>query len=260
VRHQYLFQTGTTSLGMPTEFWTSTGRMSSPQWGHGATLSGSVYLWNGRWRVSADAYYKRLHHQVEYDGDMMKFLNTDYHLADNLLHGRGYNYGMSVMVAKRTGRLTGWVSYAFGRARRQFDEPGYPGTYSASHERPHEINALLTYKPNRHWTLAATYIFASGTPFTAPESFYIINGMLLAEYGPHNARRLRPYRRADISVNFLFGSARVRQHGLNLSVYNLTMRHNDITCRLKVHNGRYHYSHFGLIKFMLPSISYFVKF
>ena len=260
LRHQDLFQTGTTSMGMPTEFWVSIGEACPPQWGHNTTLSASLYLKDGMYRVSADVYYKRLFHQVEYDGDMMKFLNADYRLTENLLHGKGNNYGFSLMVSKRTGRLTGWISYAYGRARRQFVEDGYQHTFSASHERPHEVNALLSYKINKHWTLAGTYVFASGTPFTAPERIYILNGMLLAEYGTHNGRRLRPYNRLDLSVNYLLPARHLRESGLNLSLYNATMQHNDITCRLKVHNGHYLYSHFALIKFILPSINFFLKF
>ena len=260
LRHQYLFQTGTSAMGMPTEFWTSIGEMCPPQWGHNANFSACVYLADGRWRLSADIYYKRLYNQVEYDGDMMKFLNNDYRLADNLLHGKGHNYGVSIMATKRTGRVTGWVSYAYGRARRSFREDNYQSSFPASHERPHEINALVNWNINRHWTIAATYVFASGTPFTAPESFYITNGMLLAKYGPHNARRLKPYNRLDLSVNYLLPSRHLRQSGLNLSVYNATMQENDVTCRLKVHNGRFLYSHFSIFKYILPSISYFLKF
>lgn len=260
LRHQYLFQTGTSSWGMPTEFWASIGDMTPPQWGHNTMLSTSLYLGEGRYRLSAEVYYKYLYNQIEYDGDMMKFLNADYRLEDNLLHGRGYNYGFSVMVGKQTGRLNGWISYAFGRARRQFMEDGYAQTYSASHERPHEVDAVLSYRLNAHWTLAATYVFASGTPFTAPKNFYIMNGMLIAEYGKHNARRLRPYNRLDISVNYLLPSRHLKESGFNLSLYNATGQHNDITCRLKVHNGHYLYSHFALIKFILPSVSYFLKF
>ncbi len=260
IRHQYLYQTGTTSLGMPTEFWMSIGEECQPQWGHNVSLSSAIYMWNGRLRLSAECYYKRLYNQVEYDGDMMKFLNADYRLADNLLHGRGYNYGFNLMLSKRTGKLTGWINYAYGRARRQFAEDGYKHTFSATHERPHEINILLSYRIGKHCTMAATYVFASGTPFTAPQNFYIMNGMLLTQYGPHNDRRLRPYRRLDLSANYLFTSRHLRESGLNLSLYNATMRHNDITCRLKVHDGHYLYSHFALIKFILPSVSYFLKF
>jgi hypothetical protein len=84
--------------------------------------------------------------------------------------------------------------------------------------------------------------------------------MLLAKYGPHNARRLKPYNRLDLSVNYLLPSRHLRQSGLNLSVYNATMQENDVTCRLKVHNGRFLYSHFSIFKYILPSISYFLKF
>ncbi len=260
VRHQYIFQTGTSSLGMPTEFWTSIGPGSPPQWGHGAVLTANLYLADGRYRLSADVYYRRLRHQVEYDGDIMKFLNTDYRLEDNLLHGRGHNYGFSVMAHKRSGRLTGWISYAYGRARRTFHEEGLHGTFPANHERPHEANALLTWHLHRRCTLSGIYTFASGTPFTAPEHFYIMNGMLLAEYGAHNAHRLRPYSRLDLSVSLLFRRLRIGEHGLNLSVYNVTGHDNDITCRLKIHQDHYLYSHFALLKFPLPSVSYFIRF
>ena len=262
LRHQYLFQTGTTALGMPTEFWTSIGGQSHPQWGHGPSLQANLYLAGGRYRLSAEAYYRRLYHQVEYDGDYLKFLNSDYRLEDNLLYGSGRNYGFSLMLHKRTGRLTGWLSYAYGRARRTFDDPSLAGTYSASHERPHELNALATWHLAPRWTLSGVFTCASGNPFTAPENFYIMNGMLLVNYGRHNGERLRPYYRLDLSVNYLFRPRRLREHGLNLSVYNVTGHENEITCRMKMksYKNYFLYSHYGLIQFPLPSVSYFLKF
>lgn len=259
VRHQYLFQTGTSSLGMPTEFWTSIGGDIRPQWGHGPSLLANVYVAGGRVRLSAEAYYRRLTHQIEYDGDIMKFLNTDYRLEENLLRGKGENYGFSVMAHKLSGKVTGWVSYAYGRARRHFSEGTVAGTFPANHERPHEINALATWHQSRRWTFSGVFTYASGTPFTAPEHFYVMNGMLLAEYGEHNAHRLRPYYRLDLSANFLFRS-RSLEHGLNLSVFNVTGHNNDVTCRLKIYHSRYKYAHYSLLKFPLPSISYFAKF
>ena len=261
-RHQYLFQTGTTSLGMPTEFWTSIGGDTHPQWGHGPSLSANVYLAQGRYRVSAEAYYRRLFHQTEYDGDMMRFLNTAYKLEDNLLYGRGRNYGFSLMLHKRTGALTGWLSYAYGRARRNFDTEGLSGTFSANHERPHEVNALAAWHLGKRWTLSGIFTYASGIPFTAPEHFYVVDGFLLAEYGRHNGNRVRPYYRLDLSVNYLFASRRVKEHGLNFSLYNATFHQNDITCRLKMksYENYFLYSHYSLIDYALPSVSYFLKY
>ena len=198
--------------------------------------------------------------QVEYKGDLFDLFMEEYDLDRNLLKGRGWNYGVTAMLHKQSGNLTGWVSYSWGRALRRFRNPEYPGIYPANHERIHELNAVCSYKWRR-WDFAGTFIYASGLPFTAPESYYLASGRLIMSYGEHNACRMRPYIRLDLSATYAFKKADAFEHGINLSVYNALSRRNDVLYRLRVTpENKYAYVPMGFLLELVPSVSYYIKF
>jgi hypothetical protein len=260
-RHQYIFQTGFSSMGLPTEFWMTTNDRQRPQSGQSLSLSYGQSLGRDVFRLSAEAYYRRLWRQVEYEGTVYDFLNTEYLLDNQLLEGSGRCYGVNLMIAKVKGRLTGWVSYNVGRALRRFNDVRLEGSYPANHERIHEMNAVMTLRLGRRWSVGATGIVASGTPFTAPEYFYLYSGNILSQYGEHNACRLGSYIRLDLSVNYQFRSRKMKEHGLNLSVYNALARENEIFYAWKVHHsGEFHYRPVSFLAKVMPSVSYYFKF
>lgn len=263
LRHQPLFQTGMSSTGLPCEFWLSAGgTVGPPQWGHGPVVSAALSLLGGRYRIGVDAYYKQLYNQIEYQGNYMSFINSIYSLDDALLHGSGCNYGLSVMLNKCTGRLTGWISYSFGRSLRMYEYPKLSGTFPANHERIHEMDAVLTWKVGRRWSFGGTFVLASGTPFTAPKTFYLLNGRIISQYADHNANRLPAYARLDLSANWQLGSLSRRwKHFVNVSVYNATARRNSLFYSIGYSDeGSFRYQRFVFMPFPLPSVSYTVKF
>ncbi len=108
--------------------------------------------------LTAGVYHKWLYHQQEYVSTPFEVIfNPSDNLSKQLIEGQGRNYGAHVMLEKRSGRLTGWVSYAWGRAQRHYPGTALLGEYPASHERVHELNALATYQLNlvgallQHW-------------------------------------------------------------------------------------------------------------
>lgn len=260
LRHQYLFQTGFSDMGLPTEFWMSCDDSNRPQYAHLLSLNAALPLWHNRLRLSANVFYKKLYNQIEYQGTVLDFVNSIYDLQSNLLHGQGENYGFGLMLSKVTGPLTGWVGYTFTRTRRTFPGTDLSGSYPANHERPHELNALLNYTINSHWNVAGTFVFASGTPFTAPVNLSLINGNIITQYGEHNASRLRPYCRLDLSVNYKWLTRNRYENGVNLSFYNATCRKNHLFYYVAVHEDHsLAYRPVSFFSFILPSISYFIK-
>jgi hypothetical protein len=182
-----------------------------------------------------------------------------YDIKNSLMHGNGENYGFSIMLNKCSGHLTGWMSYTYTHARRSFDMNARRKTYPASHERPHEINAVATYAANRHWSFGGTLVYASGTPFTAAQSLFFLNNNLIIKYGEYNAARLHPYVRLDLSANYKWGSK--VEHGVNFSLYNVTCRDNDLFYYLSIHdNGSFVYCPVTFVLRTLPSLSYYLKF
>lgn len=260
IKHQFLHRSGISDMGLPTEFWFSADQQFPAQYAYTASLGYETYLFNKMLHVSFETYYKRLYHQLEYSGNVLDVLYSTYDLHSMLLQGHGYNYGINVQVEKRKGKLTGWVSYSLGRAMRQFDDPRYNGWYPANHERIHELNAVATYRLGKRWSLGGTFVFASGTPFTAPRKFYLLNETMVSVFGEHNAQRLNPYMRLDLSVNYDFRHRGERRSGINFSLYNATMHANDIYYRLKIYKEGIAAKPFRFALLIMPSVNYYYHF
>lgn len=260
VKHQYMFRAGFSNVGLPTEYWFSADENHAPQYSRGLAVVYETYLFNRKYRLEAEGYFKWLSNQLEYNGNLFDFIYKEYNIDDMLLKGRGRNYGFNVMVEKRRGKLTGWLSYSWARAQREFDNPDYHGWYPANHERPHEFNVVFTYKLGKRWSLGGTYVLATGTPYTAPTHFYVINNNLISEYSEHNANRLHPYRRLDLSANYDLSNKKGRRSGLNFSLYNVTMAKNDLFVRLKIREGKFSYRPYRFLLPIMPSVNYYYHF
>ena len=260
VRHQYLIQTGLSEMGLPTEFWMGASSDFPPQYVWGESLAFNWLSRNGKWSVSADVYYKRLYHQVEYLGNLYDFVYGTYALEQAVRTGNGENYGFSVMLEKRKGLITGWLNAQAGRALRSFPSDGLRGDYPARHERLFEVNGVATLHLGNRWSVGSVCVWASGTPFTQMQRLYMINESIVSEFGEYNGKRLHNYFRLDLSANYLIRRRGNTEQGLNLSFYNVTMCDNEIGYRLKFHQNQFYYVPFSFLIKMLPSINYYIKF
>ena len=260
IRNQYLFQTGFSSAGLPTEFWFAADQNHRPQYAYHAALQGEFWFAEKEYRLSVETYYKWLMNQIENNSNMFDILFSSYSFDGFLLHGKGYNYGLNLLLEKRRGKLTGWLSGSLGRAMRKFDGEQYQGWYPAGHERIYELNAVATYRINRRVSLGSTYVLASGTPYTKVNYAYLMSGNLVTEYGPHNGDRVKPYMRLDLSVSYDFATKGSVRSGINFSLYNVTMHGNDLFYRIKVYDNHVRYNAFKFLMPIMPSINYYCKF
>lgn len=260
IRNQYLFQTGFSSAGLPTEFWFAADQNHRPQYAYHAALQGEFWFAEKEYRLSVETYYKWLMNQIENNSNMFDILFSSYSFDGSLLHGKGYNYGLNLLLEKRRGKLTGWLSGSLGRAMRKFDGEQYQGWYPAGHERIYELNAVATYRINRRVSLGTTYVLASGTPYTKVNYAYLMSGNLVTEYGPHNGGRVKPYMRLDLSASYDFATKGSIRSGINFSLYNVTMHGNDLFYRIKVYDNHVRYNGFKFLMPIMPSLNYYCKF
>lgn len=78
----------------------------------------------------------------------------------------GRSYGIEVYAARRatspSTRLTGWLSYTWGRA----ETTAYGRTFAADYDRPHALSIVTSYRASRLIELAVTVRAQSGFPYT----------------------------------------------------------------------------------------------
>ena len=252
---QHLFQTGSTGLGLPVEYWFLSGKDFGPQSSRYAALSYGLDFLGGRYTFSASAFYRGLDGQVDFGGTLLDYLDESFTPSSPLVAGRGRNYGVSAMLHRKSGALTGWVSYTWSRSLRTFGGVTFP----SNHERIHELNAVAGWSAGK-WDFGAVLVAASGLPFTAAESFYLIGGDLVMNFSPRNGRRMDPYFRADLTASYYFHREDGRENGLTASVYNIAGYKNPLYYSLTETDDGFAYRPSALNFRFVPSLTYFHKF
>ena len=261
LRHQFLHFTGITDAGLPIEYWMGANAKRPPQYAHSLALNFILWMFKGRYRVDVGAFGKHLKHQIAYNGGIYDCIETDFRHEDHIFSGKGRNYGVSMMLTKCSGRLTGWLNYSYTSAKRWFDMGDGFRKSPASHERPHELDAVVSYTLSRKWSLGANVVYASGTPYTSSVDVELEDGNVVTQYGPYNACRMSPYFRTDVSVNYKWEGKGRTEQGINFSVYNVTFHKNDMFYSLRSHqDGSFEFVPTNFCLRALPSISYYIKF
>ncbi len=185
------------------------------------TLLGASYE-NPTYLFDVEAYHKNLEGVAEFS---QRFRRSPEERQEDLFFvGTGVAKGVEFLAQKKSGRLNGWASYTLGKV--QYQVPPFNGgdAYPADQDRRHEIKLVGNYGWGK-WNFSATWVFASGAPYTAPESQYAINlldGRSRSDIhmGDKNSSRLPAYHRMDVSLSRTFTS-NMLDWSLGLSVFNL---------------------------------------
>ncbi len=148
---------------------------------------------------------------------------------DLFFSGTGVAKGVELLVQKKAGPLTGWVSYSLSRVEYDLDDFNRGEPFAASHDQTHELKTVGVYQVGP-WTFSGTWVYGSGRPFTAPESEYgveLLDGTSFGyiHVGGKNAERLPAYHRMDLGATRRFESDRFF-YELNVSAFNAYGRNN----------------------------------
>ena len=149
--------------------------------------------------------------------------------TDLFFSGAGVAKGVELLVQKKVGPLTGWVSYSLSRVEYDLDDFNRGEPFAASHDQTHELKTVGVYQLGP-WTFSGTWVYGSGRPFTAPESEYgveLLDGSSFSyiHVGGKNAERLPAYHRLDLGATRRFESDRFF-YELNVSAFNAYGRDN----------------------------------
>jgi hypothetical protein len=130
------------------------------------------------------------------------------------------------LLRKKTGKLTGWLSYTWSKTMRQFDEINDGNPFPARQDRTHDISIVGMYDLSKKWDVSASWVFYTGDAVTFPSGSYLIDGNLVPLYSERNGYRLPDYHRLDLSATY-FGKN--PNSNLNISLYNAYGRKNVFT-------------------------------
>ncbi|MDR0543273.1 MAG: TonB-dependent receptor [Dysgonamonadaceae bacterium] len=192
-------------------------------------VAGGSYETN-HFLFDVEAYYKKLSDLSEYT---LRFApsfidNTSYQKF--FYTGKGYSRGFDFLAQKKYGKLTGWVGYTLSETRYRFPVYG-DGYFPANQDVTHEFKTVLTYKPVRNLTLSASWIYATGKPFTEPIGAYTLttpnNGnMNFIIVDKKNNARYPDYHRLDLLAKYDLSFIKEVKSSLSISLFNVYDRIN----------------------------------
>jgi hypothetical protein len=255
------------------EVWLPSGINIKPQLCNQFTLGYYHSLPEAGMSISAETFYKKMTHQIDYNAHAETFLNPL--VERDLRFGSATAYGLEVLGKKDAGRLRGWAGYTYSRAKKKFDAINGGRAYNAFYDRPHQVNLMASYDFSLRWNVGANWIYATGAPFSSPVSFYRYNDEEVPVYGEKNNDRLPAYHRLDLSATFKLNKNPEKRfkHSISFSVFNIYGRRNALFVNYnKIETADDNYkipanlleaerttSQFYLFRFM-PSFSYNFKF
>lgn len=208
------------------DFWLLANDEKTPVSSSVHYIAGGSYE-NANFLFDVEAYHKDLDGLSEYT---LRFAGPRTREYNELFYqGTGYSRGIEFLAQKKAGKYNGWISYTLGEVIYDFPELSEE-PYPALHDQTHEfkvVNSLTLGK----WDLAATWIYATGKPYTSPVGTYELtmldgNTQNYVSIGEKNAFRLPDYQRVDVSAsyNFKLGTTKAQ---LGLSIFNV-LNHKNI--------------------------------
>lgn len=222
---QFLLLASNTNSITPLDVWEPVGSFIKP------LVSDQVAIGFNRnangIELSIEAYTKRSRNVVDFIDGAAVLLNP--RVESMIVQGQGRAYGLELLARRTTGRTTGWVSYTLSRAEQRFPLTQVSGSgatagidggrwYPTAFDKTHNLSVVAMRPLGRKWTLGSTFLLSSGLPTTFPASRYVVDGLVITEYGPRNAGRLPLYHRLDLSATRQFKRGELQLGVLN--VYN----------------------------------------
>lgn len=257
---QYIHLLSNTTSGTPMDAWIPSSTIVKPEIADQYSVGYFKNLFENKFESSVEIYYKDLKNQVDYKNGANLMLNP--YVESQLVFGVGRAYGLEFFLKKRTGKLTGWISYTISKTEKQFNDIDNGNWFPARYDRIHDVSIVGMYKINEKLNISATWVYYTGDAVTFPSGKYTIEGETVSYYTERNGYRMPDYHRMDIGVTYYNKKTAKTESSWNFSVYNVYARENAyaITFRENADDpSKTEAVRISLFK-IIPSITYNFKF
>ncbi len=229
---QYIHMLSNTTAISPTDIWKLSDPYIQPQLGEQLSLGYYKSFKSNTIEASVEVYYKQSLNYLDYKSGAVLVLN--HHIETDVVNTRGKAYGIEFFIKKSTGKLNGWISYAYSRTLLQQDDAlagesiNNGQYYPASYDKPNVFNMIGNYRLSHRYSFSLNTVYSTGRPVTIPVGAFIYAGGQRVYYSDRNQYRIPDYFRVDFSIN-IDGNHKVNKlyhNSWSFGVYNLTGRQN----------------------------------
>lgn len=224
---QHLHLLSNATAASPTDQWIGNTYNVKPEIADQISVGYFRNFMDNKLEFSVETYYKWMQNQVDYKNGAD--INTAPDVESELLYGIGRAYGLELFLKKKTGKLTGWISYTLARTERQVDGINNNNWYAARQDRTHDISIVGMYQLTPKWSLSANWVYYTGNAVTFPSGKYDLNGNTVYLYTERNGYRMPAYHRLDFGATYETKRKGRYQSSWNFSCYNVYGRENAYT-------------------------------
>ncbi|MGD9327335.1 MAG: TonB-dependent receptor [Cyclobacteriaceae bacterium] len=208
----------------PTDIWIPSSNNVKPEIGDQISLGYFRNFSDNKLQFSSEVYYKWMQNQIDLKNGAD--LQANEFLEGELLFGDGRAYGLELMLRKKTGRLSGWLSYTLSRTEKRIEGINLNEWYPSRQDATHDISIVGIYRLNDKWSLSATWVYNTGNAVTFPSGKYGIDGQVQFYYTERNGYRMPSYHRLDLGATWYIKKTDKFESSLNFSLYNAYGRKN----------------------------------
>ncbi|MFM8449640.1 MAG: carboxypeptidase-like regulatory domain-containing protein [Haliscomenobacter sp.] len=145
-----------------------------------------------------------------------------------LFAGKGQTIGMDILLQKSTPDYALWAAYTLSKSTHRFPQVAGGRPYPAPNDRRHQLKLNAQYTIGR-FDMGATYVFASGRPYTDLSLLEVEDGDRTKLEPEERLENLEDYHRLDIFGNYTFPLWGV-EGKLGVNLYNVT-NHDNVKFR-----------------------------
>lgn len=215
--------------GNPTDQWIGSSYTVKPEIADQISAGYSRNFNNNNYELNAEIYYKSMQNQIDYKNGAQIAFDTAADVESELLFGKGRAYGLELIAKKKSGKLTGWISYTLSKTERQINGINDNEWYDARQDKTHDLSVVATYQLNQKWSFSGLFLYSTGNAVTFPTGKYELNGQTIFQYSSRNADRMPAYHRMDLSATYEPTSNKRWKGSWSFGVYNVYGRENAYT-------------------------------
>lgn len=247
------------AVGLPTDFWILAGRYTKPLDSYNFSLGMSGNTFNNKLSFSLSGFYRILSNATAWTGALFNMINSDYDPMTDVVTGKGKVYGVAGMLQTTIGPIQGWITYTWSKSLLNFPDRSCKW-YPYSHDRTHDIKLNLIWHIRRNLSVSASFIYATGLPYTEALYAYMIGENLIFKFNEYNSSRLPDMHRLDLGLDWKFyNKGKIRQ-GLNISLFNVYANDNVMFRTFSYSTESGIHTRETKLDFILPSVSYYINF
>lgn len=269
---QFLQLARIVSVASPADIWLPiSSKLPTPR---SCLLSAETAIKLGKKQtLTVEAYYKKFVHVQTYKSSSLLMLVDMKTWDDMFIDGDGYSKGLEIFFHRHSGRLTGWLGYAWSKSRNRFEETNGGRYFPSDNDRTHSIVVNGAYRLTDNMDLGVSWNYNTGAPVTISDSRYVIEGdeanvnaPMFSIEGERNGYRMPDSHTLSIGFN-IHKQRKKTSTVLSVGVYNVYSQKNTMFVYWKQEpngvdfdNSHYELKQFSLIAWPWPYMRYSIKF